>query len=64
MIANERLHHEGAVAEKFLQAPSEEPFTVRPRRFATASYFALGCSRSLVTLSAGTTVSRRGKWKL
>jgi RNA polymerase sigma factor (sigma-70 family) len=50
MIANERLHHEGAVAEKFLQAPSEDSFADLFKIFSPqlAAFFRTrGCALAL-----------------
>src|ERR1700675_1790737 len=50
MIANERLHHEGAVAEKFLQAPSEDSFADLFKIFSphlVAFFRARGCALAL-----------------
>jgi RNA polymerase sigma factor (sigma-70 family) len=50
MIANERLRHEGAVAEKFLQVPSEDSFGDLFEIFSpqiVAFFRARGCALSL-----------------
>ena len=50
MVANERLLHEGAVAERFLEAPNEESFTELFKTFSpqlVAFFRGRGCELAL-----------------
>jgi len=50
MVANERLLHEGAVAERFLETPNEESFTELFKTFSpqlVAFFLGRGCALAL-----------------